>query len=115
MALEKKDDQVVIRLKGKLSRHEFDRSMHEIVRLTDNEEHVSVRIDMQEFGGWDSSSSWEDLRDNGPRIPNVAKIAFVGDKGWKNWMRGFCRPFVGARVRFFETAERECAGDWLTT
>jgi hypothetical protein len=111
MAIEKKGNQLVVQLRGKLSRHEFDKAIPAIAGMITDEDQVSIRVDMRQFEGWDPSSSWDGL--DGRRITNVRKIAFVGDKGWRNWMRGFCRPFVAARIRFFEPDEAQYAGEWL--
>ena len=104
---------LVVRIEGKVSPRDYSRCMPEIERLGEEDEDIRMRVEMADFEGWETTSSWEHMINKEPAVRNVRKIAFVGGREWRNWMSGFCRPFTNAEVRFFENEERDRAVRWL--
>ncbi len=111
----KNGGEVLLRIEGKVSTRDYSRCMPEIERIGEGEKRdVHMRVEMGQFEGWETTSSWKDMvREEPPPVRNVRKIAFVGGREWRNWMWGFCRPFKNAEIRFFGEQERDRAMRWL--
>jgi hypothetical protein len=38
----------------------------------------------------------------------------IGDKRWEEWMARLCKPFTRAAVKYFDVAEADAAGAWVS-
>jgi len=43
----------------------------------------------------------------------IERIAMVGDRAWERGMALFCKPFTGARLKYFDTDEAKNAAEWV--
>lgn len=44
---------------------------------------------------------------------DIEKIAIVGVKKWEVWMRSIMKPFVIAKVKYFDLVDKESAFEWI--
>ena len=44
---------------------------------------------------------------------DIEKIAIVGNKKWEKWMRSVMKPFIKARVMYFDLSDRGTAMEWI--
>lgn len=40
-------------------------------------------------------------------------VALVGERAWQKWMASVSKPFIMARIRYFEATDLEAAKAWL--
>jgi hypothetical protein len=109
---ETKDNFVALRLSGKLD----DEDYTIIVPLLEKqiEAHGSITLfwEMVDFDGWTVPALWADTKFDLKHASDLDKVAMVGDKKWQELLKKLMRPFTSARLRFFESAERESALQW---
>jgi hypothetical protein len=69
---------------------------------------------MENFHGWTAGALWEGLKFDIKHFKDIERIAMVGEKAWEKGMATFCKPFITAKSRYFDRAERAAAKDWIT-
>lgn len=70
-------------------------------------------FEMREFEGWSLSAMWRDLKFDFRNKENLERIAMVGNKEWEKELTQLMKPFTGARIKYFQTREREEAKNWI--
>lgn len=70
-------------------------------------------FEMEDFAGWTPTAAWADLKFDFKHANDIEKIALVGDEDWEKWLSRLMQPFTAAEVRFFKTAQREAAWQWI--
>ncbi len=110
-----RDDYLVCRASGKLTRSDYDAAVPEIENaLRLNKGALRVLIVLEDFRGWDIGALWEELRFDIRHGDDFGRIAVIGEKKLEEWATRISKPFFGAEVRYFDRAEREAAEKWLT-
>ena len=74
---------------------------------------IRVVFEMRDFHGWDASALWEDIKFDIKHFSDIDLLALVGDQDWEKGMSIFCKPFTGARIRYFDLSEIYKAYDWI--
>ena len=46
-------------------------------------------------------------------IPEVERLALVGEAQWEKGMAIFCKPFTTAQIRYFDQEQAEEARKWI--
>jgi hypothetical protein len=70
-------------------------------------------VEFEDFHGWDWDAAWDDLKFGMKHYSDFERIAMVGDRRWEKWMASFCKPFTGAKVKYFDKSEVDAAWKWL--
>jgi len=104
---------VELQLSGKLGREDTRDLIPRFERVFETHGSVRVLVDMTRLRDWIPGLLWGDLPVEALRYPHLERIAVVGDRRWQEAMATFCRPFRGARVRYFDPGEVDAAREWL--
>ena len=74
---------------------------------------VRLLAQFHDFHGWDLHALWDDVKFATTHCTSFDRIAIVGDRKWQEWMAKVCKPFTGAKVRYFDAGDAEAAWAWL--
>jgi SpoIIAA-like len=102
-----------VQASGKVTRADYVYFTPEFERLVLLNGHVRVLFDTTGFEGWEATALWEDIKFDVKHFSAIEKLAVVGDKKWHHGMAMFCKPFTGAKIRYFEHAHGAEARAWL--
>jgi len=108
------DGVVEVKLSGKLHKDDYDTFVPGVEAIIERAGKVRFLMVMEDFHGWDLGAVWEDTKFDMKHHADIARIAMVGDKKWEEWMAKICRPFTGARIRYFDQTEVDAAREWIT-
>jgi len=99
---------------GKLTASDYEWLVPQIRETVDLFGSVSLLVDMEDFHGWEFKAAWEDMKlysfDYNKKID---KIAMVGDQKWEEWMTKLSKPFLYAKMDYFDQAHLEDAWKWV--
>lgn len=73
---------------------------------------ISLLWEMRDFGGWTTDGLLSDTKFDVKHRNDFSRIAMVGEKKWQDWMTSLMKPFTSAKVRYFESDERDAALAW---
>ncbi|MDX1645162.1 MAG: STAS/SEC14 domain-containing protein [Thermoanaerobaculia bacterium] len=104
---------VVVTMKGKLSKADYEVFVPEIERLIDEHGSIRMLVELIDFHGWSAGALWEDTKFAARHFTDIERLAIVGDSKWEKGMAVFCKPFTTADVRYFDISERGAAEAWL--
>ena len=79
--------------------------------------HGSIRclLEMTDFQGIELRALWDEIKFDVRHSRQVERSAVIGDRKWEAWMTRLSWPiFPKAELRYFDSAEREHAWDWIT-
>ena len=93
------DHYIEVELSGKLTKEDYATFVPVVV--------------MRDFHGWTMGAMWEDTKFDWKHFGDIEKLALVGDKKWEEGMATFCKPFTGAKIKYFDIAEIEAARSWI--
>ena len=100
---------LVIHIKGKLVKADYERFIPEFERLVRHHGKLRVSFDMTGFHGWDAGALWEDIK----HFADIERLAMIGEKKWQQGMAMFCKPFTKATIRYFDHVDADEAQKWL--
>ncbi|MCG6897872.1 MAG: STAS/SEC14 domain-containing protein [Thiocapsa sp.] len=66
------------------------------------------------MNGGDPHAAWDDFKFGIQHYADFERIAMIGDKRWEEWMARLCKPFTRAAVKYFDVAEADAAGAWVS-
>jgi hypothetical protein len=78
-----------------------------------NHDKVRVLFDMEDFHGWDLGALWNEVKFDAENFNHIDRLAMVGEQRWQQWMTTFCKPFITARIRYFDKEDKGKAVEWL--
>ncbi|MGD8818282.1 MAG: STAS/SEC14 domain-containing protein [Acidobacteriota bacterium] len=107
------DGVIEVNLSGKLHKEDYDTFVPGVEAIIERAGKVRFLMIMHDFHGWDLRSVWEDTKFDMKHHADISRIAMVGDKKWEEWMAKICRPFTGARIRYFDESEVDAAREWI--
>jgi len=102
-----------VHVSGKLQKEDYEHFVPEFERLAREHGKLRVLFDMTDFHGWEASAAWEDFKFGMKHMPDIERIAMVGEKQWQHGMATFCKPFIKAKVRYFDHVAAAEARTWL--
>lgn len=108
------DGVVEVKLSGKLHKEDYDTFVPGIEEIIERAGKVRFLMIMEDFHGWDLGAVWEDTKFDIKHHADIARLAMVGDKKWEEWMATICRPFTGAKIKYFDLAELDAAREWIS-
>ncbi len=110
---ESSDDLLEVRLTGKLHKDDYDEFVPAVEAAIERAGKIRFLIVMDDFHGWDMVAIWEDTKFDLKHHADIARLAMVGDKKWEEWMAKICRPFTGAKIKYFDATETDAARAWI--
>jgi len=98
---------------GKLEKEDYDLFVPEAERLINQYGKIRVLAELVDFKGWSASALWEECKLAYHHLKDVERMAMVGDKSWEKGLAAFVKPFVGAKLKYFDVSDRPAAIDWI--
>ncbi len=103
-----------VQVSGKLEKADYELFVPQFEKLVRQHGKLSLLFDMTDFHGWDAGAAWEDLKLGIKHFSDIQSIAMAGEKKWQHGMAVFCKPFMNAKVRYFDHADVAEARKWLS-
>ncbi len=98
---------------GKLDKQDYQK----LLPLAEEKiaKHGKVRwyFEMENFHGWNLDTFLTDLKFDFKHAHDFEKVAMVGDKKWEEWMARLMKAFISADIKYFKTAEKQLADQWI--
>ncbi|MEZ5814295.1 MAG: STAS/SEC14 domain-containing protein [Alphaproteobacteria bacterium] len=98
---------------GKLEAEDYDLLVPEAERLINEHDKIRIIAELVDFEGWSAGALWEECKLAYHHLKDIERMAVVGDKAWEKGMTAFVKPFVGAKLKYFDASERQKAIDWI--
>jgi hypothetical protein len=98
---------------GRLAHEDYEQFVPEFERLLQRHGKLRILFEMVDFHGWEASAWWDDVKFDLKHSKHIERLAMVGEKRWEKVMTSFCRPFLRARLRYFDREEARKARAWL--
>ncbi|HET6878681.1 MAG TPA: STAS/SEC14 domain-containing protein [Pirellulales bacterium] len=102
-----------IKLSGKLSKQDYEHFVPETESRIKQHGKLRMLVEMHDFHGWELGALWEDVKFDVKHFSHIERLALVGETKWEKGMAAFCKPFTTAKIRYFDTAQRDQALAWL--
>lgn len=98
---------------GKLEKEDYDLFVPEAERLINEHGTIRVLAELVDFKGWTAGALWEECKLAYHHLKDVERMAMIGDKAWEKGLTVFMKPFIGAKLKYFDVSERQAAIDWI--
>lgn len=102
-----------VALTGKLTVDDYANLVPEVDHAIAKHGKLRMLVDMHDFHGWTAGAIWEDTKFSFRHFSDIERLALVGEKSWEHGMAVFCKPFTGARVRYFNRSKAAEAEAWI--
>ncbi len=105
---------ITIVMEGELTHQDYQylNSEFEETLRSFKEEEVNVLIDALRLTGWELKAAWDDMKFGLKYGNKFHKIAFVGNKPWKQYAIRISNWFMHGEMHYFETMTE--AKTWLS-
>lgn len=104
---------LAIQLGGKLTAADYDEFVPKVEAIVKDQGSIRILMTMHDFHGWDLAAAWQDTKFGARHFRDIERLAMVGESAWQHGMAVFCKPFTGAKIRYFDTAEAADAEAWI--
>lgn len=74
---------------------------------------LRVLFEMRDFHGWTAGALWEDVKFDMKHWNDIERLAIVGETKWEEGMAHFCKPFTGAKIKYFDHEKIDEARQWI--
>lgn len=98
---------------GKLEKQDYDLLVPETERLIAQHGKIRFLVELIDFRGWSAGALWEECKFACHHLKDVERMAMVGDRAWEKGLSVFMKPFTGAKLKYFDIAEKQAALDWI--
>ncbi|MEJ2310717.1 MAG: universal stress protein [Gammaproteobacteria bacterium] len=98
---------------GKLTDADYEQFVPRLEALIQEYGKISIFLELEEFHGWEPKAAWDDFKLGLAHQDGFERIAIVGDQDWEHWIALLAKPFIHARVRYFDYKDPVAAWDWL--
>ncbi len=98
---------------GKLEAEDYDLLVPEAERLINEHGKIRILAELVDFEGWSVGAMWEECKLAYHHLKDIERMAVVGDKAWEKGLTLFTKPFVGAKLKYFDVSDRQAAIDWV--
>ncbi|MCB9973633.1 MAG: STAS/SEC14 domain-containing protein [Rhodospirillales bacterium] len=98
---------------GKIEKEDYDLLVPEAERLINRYGKIRIFVELVDFKGWSAGALWEECKLAYHHLKDVERMAMVGDKIWEKGIALFMKPFVGAKLKYFDVSDRSAAMDWI--
>ena len=103
-----------VQVRGKFTHDDYLQFAPRFEALLKQHEKLNVLFHMVDFHGWEVAAIWDDIKFDVKHFSDIARLAMVGDKKWEKGMSVFCRPFTGAKIRYFDSSALSQARAWVS-
>jgi len=101
------------RVSGHVTKEDYTALTPEVQALVYREDTIGLLLDLEHFK-WEEANAWgADLKFGQTFRHKIDRLAIVGDKRWQHLITNLADPFYARESRFFHTADRAAAWDWL--
>lgn len=111
--IEERDEVVHIRVKGRLTRRDYDAIEPMIVAAAERDGRARVLVELRDLNWIEPGAFWADIRFAFKHLSDISRTAFVGDQRWLEWAARLSRPFTRGLVEHFDEAELDDAWNWV--
>jgi hypothetical protein len=101
------------KMSGKLHDEDYRHFVPIVQEAIQNHGKVRLLAQFHDFHGWDLHALWDDIEFSTKHCTHIDQIAMVGEKRWEEWMAKVCKPFIMAKVTYFDATQIESAWEWL--
>lgn len=114
--LEEQEDLKIVNLKfsDTLDKEDYELFVPQLENLMKHEDKVRILVELNEFKGLTPGALWEETKFTFKHFNDIDRIAVLGESRKEKIITEFTKPFTGAEVRFFHTAEIDEAKKWLS-
>jgi len=110
-----RDSYLVLRVSGELGRADYEAAVPELENeLQLRAGPLRLMIVLEDFRGWDAAGLWQELKFDTRHAGDFGRIAVLGESALEEWGTAFSKPFIGSKVRYFDSSERAAARAWLS-
>jgi hypothetical protein len=102
-----------VHITGKLTKADFEQFVPEFERLVQKYGKLRLLFDLTGFNGWDVDALWDEIKFDIKYFSDYEMIAIVGDKKWHHSMAVFSKPFINAKIQYFDHDNIDEARKWL--
>jgi hypothetical protein len=102
-----------VHVSGILSQTDYEQFVPEFERLAAQHRKLRVLFDMTDFHGWEAAAIWEEIKFDAKHLAGIERFAMVGDMQWQHVMAIFCKPFMKAKMQYFDHTDIVGARKWL--
>ena len=74
---------------------------------------LRIMVVLEGFQGWDIDALWQELRFDLRHRDDLGRVAILGESKLEEWLSRLSKPFFDAEIRYFDSADRTAARDWL--
>jgi hypothetical protein len=104
---------LTVHASGILAESDYKRFVPEFDRLVRQHGKLRLLFDMTGFHGWEEAAIWEEIKFDTKHLADIERCAMVGDKQWQHVMTVFCKPFMKAKIEYFDHTDVAEARTWL--
>jgi hypothetical protein len=104
-----------VHISGKITAADYNDLVPTAERLMKQHGKIRMLVEMHDFHGWTAGALWQDLKFDVRHFNDIERIAMVGETKWQHGMSVFCKPFTGAKVRYYDHGAIDEARAWLGT
>jgi hypothetical protein len=101
------------RISGKLEKEDYEILVPVAERLIGQYGKIRLIIELADFKGWTAGAAWEDCKLAYHHLKDIERIAIIGETAWEKGLTMFMKPFTGAKMRYFDVAEKQAGFDWI--
>ncbi len=106
-------NELEVQLTGKLTKEFYEKLAPVVEKQIAEHGKLRILVIMHDFHGWTPTAVWEDMKFDFKHSRDIERLALVGEKTWEKAMAAICKPFTGAKIRYFDQAEIDEAREWL--
>lgn len=102
-----------IHASGKLTKESYETFVPAIEKQIAEAGKLRILFVMTDFHGWTAGAMWEDVKFDMKHWSDIERLAIVGESKWQEGMAVFCKPFTGAKIKYFDQEQLEAARTWV--
>ena len=99
---------------GKLVPSDFEKLESTFQELVQQNGKLRVLFRMQDFHGWEPVAFWDEIKFDVKHLGDIERLAMVGEKQWEKFLGVFGRPWMAAKMRYFDKSALPEAREWLS-
>ncbi|QDU57649.1 SpoIIAA family protein [Aeoliella mucimassa] len=104
-----------VKATGKLTKEDYETFVPAIEQQIKEHGKLRVLFEMHDFHGWTAGALWEDVKFDFAHWSDVERLAIVGESKWEEGMSVFCKPFTGAKIKYFDQTDLDKAHAWIVS
>ena len=104
-----------IKIDGKLTKNDYELLIPYINQVRQDLRTLNLLFDMTACEGLDSQALWQELTSQLHHIPDIPRIAVIGDRHWMKCGTKVFHPLHKTLVMFFGSDQEQEAWEWVKT